>query len=666
MRHLRRSSLHELHYSDLPDSVWNLQRKRARLHSSCQVNSPHLGQDQALCDSVAALVTEADGTLEYATTILGDPSHHNRAVIASKSVRGDEERPRAQSSVGASDIHPTRANQRPIYQQCVVSHSDASIASLPQLPRKSALRASRAELDIPDAGPISPLYAPSPNEGNNTVIEWIDNLAEREKPPRRMQSTSAASVVPSSVTSGSTMLSDSRTPPIGERLSSGHTSWTLPSISGYSREKADMSDIDDSDEDGITVELARNIISSGQSTLDSDDPKGAKGCFVEALMLVQKLPYKARIAACDMLDLRYQIAMCCLVLDGQREVEKALLEVLQHEPSSDVQREKLFHVSHALAQLYITTGRLTLARQSCNNALRGRRKLLGKEHQDYYSSLALMARISELEGAEIQAKAYKDMIPASDQHKFVFEHLKMDVFCEKEAVELADSERHSVSSELTIPDPASQSARHRSADHAYGAPSPVAERQIPSFSKESLVGPTASPLRKPSSVYSSSAVPEDLRKHTTSGRFSQASDTASDTALHPNPLSIARVREPASVPLPSPGNDYLGFCKAAWQLQAGDRSVLKKTKQSSLSSPATYWLSCTGPRCHFTAEIETSAIGDLGVGGQEAPETRCGVPVSVPSKEPCPSRQRDGGAGSVQVPVLHFPRPARTDHTRHR
>ncbi len=608
---LRRCVLQELQWSALPDSVRNLQRRRARLQSSCQVNSPHLGQDQKLCNSVAGLVAEADVTLEYATTVLEDPSHHNLKLTASNSIRSGGGSLRMQSSIiGASAIHSTSTDHLHVYQQRGVSHSDASLPPQPpQLPEKSVLRAPRIELNIPQVGLTSPINVASPNERDNTVIQWIDNLAEREKLPRPAEVTSSPSVVSSSVASGEaapTTISDSRSLSTGERLSTGRTSWTLPSISGSLRGKVDTSEVDDLDEDGITIELARNIISSGQSALDGADHQGAKGCLLEALVLIQRLPYKAQLAACNMLDLRYNIAMCCLVLDGQNEIEKTLLAVLQHEPSSDVQREKLFHVSHALAQLYITTGRLTLARQSCNNALRGRRSLLGKQHQDYHQSLALMARISELDGADIQAKAYRDMIPGAEQHKFAFDHLKMDVYCEKEAVELADAERQSLSSELTVQDPILRKPTQRAVDHAYGSPSTVADRQTPS-SKENWSRPTPSPAEEAPSVQTSfSVAPEDLH---TCRPFSQVSDMASESAFLPIPLSISHSQEPASIPQPSPGNDYLGFCKAAWQLQAGDRSVMKKTKQSSLSAPSTYWLCCTGPRCYFTTEIETSAIG---------------------------------------------------------
>ncbi|KAK0281761.1 hypothetical protein LTR35_007442 [Friedmanniomyces endolithicus] len=606
-----RCVLQDLQWSALPESVRNLQRRRARLQSSCQVNSPHLGQDQELCNSVAGLIAEADVTLEYATTVLEDPSHHNLKLTASKSVRSDGGSLRMQSSIiGASVIHSTSTDHLHGYQQRGVSHSDASLAlPPPQLPEKSVLRAPRIELNMSQVGSTSPVNVTSPNERDNTVIQWIDNLAEREKLPRPAEVTGSPSVISSSVASGEaapTTISDSRSLSTGERLSTGHTSWTLPSISGSLRGKIDTSEIDDLDEDGITIELARNIISSGQSALDGADHQGAKGYFLEALVLIQRLPYKAQLAACNMLDLRYNIAMCSLVLDGQNEIEKALLAVLQHEPSSDVQREKLFHVSHALAQLYITTGRLVLARQSCNNALRGRRSLLGKQHQDYYHSLALMARISELDGADIQAKAYRDMIPGAEQHKFAFDTLKMDVYCEKEAVDLADAERQSLSSEMTIQDPVSRHPTQRATGHAYGSPLTVADRQI-QCSKESWSKNVPSPAEEaPSAQTIFSVAPDDLHTYRP---FSQVSDMASESGFLPNPLIISHSQEPASIPQPSPGNDYLGFCKAGWQLQAGDRSVMKKTKQSSLSAPSTYWLCCTGPRCYFTTEIETSAIG---------------------------------------------------------
>ena len=610
MPSIRQSILHESQLTDLHKGVRNVQHRRARLQSSCQANSPHLGQDRELCDSVAGLVAEADFTLESAKNVREDTSCYSQSLTASKSIRDDCESRYRESSVGPSDAIPATAKQVHPYQHSVASQSDASLAWAPQLPLKSVLRPPRIELDLPNGGLISPVSTTSPTKGNGSVIQWIDNVSQREIRPRQEELSSVAGAASPSVTSGraaSTVASEFRSSPsTGRRLSSGN-SWTLPSISGSSHAKVETNEADDSDEDDITIDLARTIISTGQSALGRGDHQSARGCFLEALTLLQELPQKAREAACAMLDLRYDIAMCSLALDNQVEVEKSLLEVLQHEPSSDTQREKLFHVSHVLTQLYITTGRLALARQSCNNALRGRRKLLGKEHQDYYSSLALMARISELEGADIQAKAYKDMIPVAEQPRFAYNHIRMDVFCEKEVVELTDTEHRSLSSEQTVHDAALPNPTPRVGEQAHEVPSHVTEPQVLSRQESQLSLARASTQRAPS-VQSSMIEPEDPRKLTTYGRFSQIPDKASGTAVLPRSLSVAYAREPASMPLPSPTNDYLGFCKAAWQLQAGDRSALKKTKQSSLSSATTYWLCCTGPKCQFATGIQTSVI----------------------------------------------------------
>ena len=92
-----------------------------------------------------------------------------------------------------------------------------------------------------------------------------------------------------------------------------------------------------------------------------------------------------------------------------------------------------------------------------------------------------------------------------------------------------------------------------------------------------------------------------------SGRM-QTTSIAADAALQPRPLSI-RARDSGQMPLPSPENDYLGFCKSAWRIQTGDRSALKKSKESSLGSETIYRLVCTASKCDFATQIEVSLIG---------------------------------------------------------
>ncbi|KAK5708503.1 hypothetical protein LTR17_020634 [Elasticomyces elasticus] len=116
--------LQKLHLSALPESIRILQRTRTRLQPSCQVNSPHLGQDQELCDSVAGLVAESDLILKYATAVLADPSSHTQDVTASRSAQGEDNYVGVQSSVRASNVRSKSATQPTPYQQQSVGHSD--------------------------------------------------------------------------------------------------------------------------------------------------------------------------------------------------------------------------------------------------------------------------------------------------------------------------------------------------------------------------------------------------------------------------------------------------------------------------------------------------------------------------------------------------------------
>ena len=70
----------------------------------------------------------------------------------------------------------------------------------------------------------------------------------------------------------------------------------------------------------------------------------------------------------------------------------------------------------------------------------------------------------------------------------------------------------------------------------------------------------------------------------------------------------------AIVPTPNPENDYLGYCKAAWKLQNGDRKgALQKCKETDAwsrhpgASAATY-LACTHNKCAFRSTVTAEGI----------------------------------------------------------
>lgn len=53
----------------------------------------------------------------------------------------------------------------------------------------------------------------------------------------------------------------------------------------------------------------------------------------------------------------------------------------------------ILHASHCLAQVYMCKRNFDAAQDYCQKAIVGRRRILGKQHPDYYGSLNLLAYI---------------------------------------------------------------------------------------------------------------------------------------------------------------------------------------------------------------------------------------------------------------------------------
>ena len=615
------SPVNAVDLSTLKIGIIELQRERNKLQAISQANSRHLGQDQKLYESTASLIEDADLALSRATSAYEDSMTARSTASTPPGGTGACRTWEKSIAIRSDASNPMRGDKKsPIYQESIASRSVASLPVLSRQPgSKMSPSLSKDNSENRQFDPVSAASVASPGVSVDIVSQWINGLSNLEKGQRPVKVVNEVSTPLTSNGSSPTLLSESLScRSMGERLNSNRTSSTLPSTSLSPQSVGELLDsdarrfaktertvVDDSDEDDIGVELAKNVLSTGKRALDKEDYGAARSCLLEGLSLVQQLPSKLEVAACDMLELRYQLAMCSLSLDSQVVVEKALLEVLQQEPSSDAQREKLFHVSHILAQLYIETGRLSLARQSCNNALRGRRKLFGREHSDYFASLALMARICELENAPIQAQGYKDMIPESERHKHAFHQLRMEAYCEKEAVELVAIESSSQSSELTAHESISQPAvRNTSFAKIAQTITPPESTSHATVRDKSLVEVTQSTQNQP--AVSRSAVPSATVIEV--AHSTQIPVIAQIAALEPSPSPAAHVRNYVNVPQPNPRNDYLGFCKAAWQLQNGEPKAMKKSKEFNMSSQPVYWLRCSGSKCEFTTEVDLSVI----------------------------------------------------------
>ena len=106
------------------------------------------------------------------------------------------------------------------------------------------------------------------------------------------------------------------------------------------------------------------------------------------------------------------IATCKYHLGELDQAEADLSVLVCQESTSDQDAVRMCHVSHILSQIYLLRDQLEASELHCRNSMKGRRRLLGKEHKDYFASLGLLAEICNARGKHEEAAVFQDMIPA--------------------------------------------------------------------------------------------------------------------------------------------------------------------------------------------------------------------------------------------------------------
>nr|POE64883.1 hypothetical protein CFP56_69575 [Quercus suber] len=98
------------------------------------------------------------------------------------------------------------------------------------------------------------------------------------------------------------------------------------------------------------------------------------------------------------------------------------------------------------------------------------------------------------------------------------------------------------------------------------------------------------------------------------GRSSPSNEPASSDPVAAKPTSLTSNRafgKSSGVSLPTPDNNYLGFCKGAWKLQNGDRKAMQKCREfnDGWSQSSVYYLMCTS-KCAFASHMDVDKVWD--------------------------------------------------------
>lgn len=241
---------------------------------------------------------------------------------------------------------------------------------------------------------------------NSRTASWLNQISALGLDPSIGDGSSTVGRAPSILSD----FDDARDMPmngssIGDGMPVGETS---------DRDVADDDNLEtilgDDFEEIFALETVNTALSNGSQAFEEADYTTASSDLKEALALIAELPMKLR-HTCDLAGLRFKLAVCAFYVDDISVAEDALKSVIKQALKSKPESLHLCQAGHLLSQVYIKTSRLDLAASTALDAYRGRWTILGKENTACYESLALLARIYELQEKGARAKTYSTMIP---------------------------------------------------------------------------------------------------------------------------------------------------------------------------------------------------------------------------------------------------------------
>ncbi|QIW99802.1 hypothetical protein AMS68_005320 [Peltaster fructicola] len=168
--------------------------------------------------------------------------------------------------------------------------------------------------------------------------------------------------------------------------------------------------------DDLEIEMIKEAYTLGASEFKHKDYNKASVLLQEVLTMVEESPVRSG-SMLNIRDLRWMLAVCAYHTDDFQAAEAALKEIVQIPPRDQADRVRLCDAGHILALASLKQNKLAEARQYCDSALQGRRRLLGKQDPACYESLALLARIFELQDNAARAAIYSRMIPEEQREK---------------------------------------------------------------------------------------------------------------------------------------------------------------------------------------------------------------------------------------------------------
>ena len=184
------------------------------------------------------------------------------------------------------------------------------------------------------------------------------------------------------------------------------TAITSPSVATKSLKDLDTTD---SESDGeIEFDVVNRFLERGQREYKRHRHVEAMKLFRTGLRRAASLSQN-RKAGLELEDTQLKIAYCYLYQKQLDEAEHLLKEIIKHNREK-ISSARALHACAGLAQIYLCRESFRDAERWCKKSMSGWKRLVGKQHSLYITSLWLMEFIHETEGDADSAGVFADLV----------------------------------------------------------------------------------------------------------------------------------------------------------------------------------------------------------------------------------------------------------------
>lgn len=170
------------------------------------------------------------------------------------------------------------------------------------------------------------------------------------------------------------------------------------------------------------ISHAEDALIRGHEAVVNQDYESARTLIKHGLEIVHDMSEEPEELRPNIYVANYDLVICSYSLDDDDTAQQSLTDFIAIKPTNREETLLHFQASHIMVQVHIRQNRLEQARKANEAVIRGRRPL---SEVDYHHSLALMARIYDLQDMPLRARGYLDMIPAKKRTRLKDEYRAM-------------------------------------------------------------------------------------------------------------------------------------------------------------------------------------------------------------------------------------------------